>query len=129
MDQRLEYTKVKRPGEKRARRSKRRMRIRPEYDHRVHDVLNAVAGISTATLAERTFLSATTIRKWRLGPKYGGTRYPLGVNLEELARVAGLTMKLVRSNDAPDERTAMRTVDSKRKRQVWKQRKRIKSET
>jgi hypothetical protein len=36
-------------------------------------------------------VSPSTVYKLRKGPKYGGTRYPTGIVLTELWRVAGYT--------------------------------------
>lgn len=74
--------------------SKSRMR-RPEYDRTVFAVLHAIAGRTASEIASHTYVSASTIAKWRRGPKFGGTRYPQHHTLAAVAKVAGLRFSLV----------------------------------
>lgn len=69
--------------------------IRPEYDRAVFEVLHAIAGRSALSVPKLTYVSASTIAKWRRGPKFGGTRYPQHHTLAAVAKVAGLRWKLV----------------------------------
>lgn len=68
---------------------------RPEYDRTVFEVLHAIAGRKASEVASKTYVSASTIAKWRKGPKYGGTRYPQHHTLAAVAKVAGLRFSLV----------------------------------
>jgi hypothetical protein len=61
----------------------------PQYDYMIHAILNDLAGIPVKELAKETYLSAQTIRNARKGPGKGGTRYPRGTTMQELARLAG----------------------------------------
>lgn len=72
--------------------------VKPQQDHLLHKVLNALAqqGIKPSEVSKRSFLAASTIRKWQLGYENGGTRYPQGVTLQAAANVAGFTLELVR---------------------------------
>lgn len=74
---------------------------RPERDRDVFTLLHALRGKETKDLAKRSFLAATTIRKIRVGPSHGGTRYPRHTTMVELARLAGKRWELV--DDAPSE--------------------------
>jgi transcriptional regulator with XRE-family HTH domain len=76
---------------------------RPEYDRLVFDVLHSLKGISAASLAKQSFLSASTISKIRRGPAHGGTRHPWGSTLDELARLSGGEMRFVARVNAPSE--------------------------
>lgn len=74
---------------------KRTITARPDYDRAVFQVLHAIRHLSDKEVAAQSFVSAQTIRKWRLGPKYGGVRYPLHCTLSAVARVAGMDWQLV----------------------------------
>lgn len=80
---------------------------RPEYDKAVFVVLHAVKGVSATNLASQTYVSASTIAKWRRGPKFGGTRYPQHHTLAAVAAIAGLKWALVsdvrKSREKPNE--------------------------
>lgn len=69
--------------------------VRPEYDHMVFDVLHALEGRKATEIANATWVSPSTIRKWRKGPVLGGTRYPQHMTLAAVAAVAGLKFVLV----------------------------------
>lgn len=77
----------------------------PELDRMVFDVIHELAGIAATELAEKSFLSASTISKIRRGPANGGTRYPRGITLQELARLAGGEIRFhARINQPQEER-------------------------
>ena len=77
---------------------------RPEYDKAVFMVLHAVKGVSATKLASQTYVSASTIAKWRRGPKFGGTRYPQHHTLAAVAALAGLKWTLVSDVRRPREK-------------------------
>lgn len=61
----------------------------PKYDQLVFDIIHDLAGIPAERLAKESYLSGQTIRNIRKGPGKGGTRYPRGTTVQELARLAG----------------------------------------
>ena len=68
---------------------------RPEYTRATFEVLHAIRDMSPGEIAGKCYVSASTIYKWRKGWNNGGTRYPQHHTLLAVARVAGLTFKLV----------------------------------
>lgn len=71
---------------------KKLKKIKPtRYDAAVFDVLHAVSRFSDKELAEKSGLTATTVRNLRNGPKYGGTRFPRHLTFTRLLEVAGKT--------------------------------------
>lgn len=69
---------------------------RPLYDRTVFEVLHSLAGQSAGSIAKQTWVSPSTIRKWRLGYEHGGTRHPQHSTLAAVAAVAGLEFRLVK---------------------------------
>lgn len=67
---------------------------KPERDRAIHEVLVAIKGIPATQIAAKTWVSHSTISRWRNGQ----TRYPSHTTLEAVARTVGLEFKLVRSN-------------------------------
>ena len=80
-----------------------RIPVRPERDRMVFDVLRAIRGQSPKEVAARTWVSPSTIRKWRLPLESGGVRYPRHATLAAVARTAGLEFRLIRVNRMDDE--------------------------
>lgn len=80
------------------RRSKpRKQQVLPGDAHRdavVFDVLHAVKGFTDKELAQASgridnkHLARSTIRKLRLGPRYGGTRFPRLLTIEKILSAA-----------------------------------------
>lgn len=68
---------------------------KPDHDAATFDVLHALRGRTAAEIAARTWVSASTIRKWRRGYERGGARYPQHATLAAVAAVAGLRFALV----------------------------------
>lgn len=91
---------------------------KPAYDAIVFDVLHAIKGRKASEIAAQTWVSQSTIAKWRLGYEHGGTRWPQHATLAAVAAVAGLEFRLVRSNEIIDlkEKRNERTSTVKRMR-------------
>jgi len=85
---------------------------KPEYDQDVHRVLNALAGMSANKIACQTWVSASTIAKWRRGYEHGGTRHPEHSTLSAVAAVAGLRFTLV--PERVQETRKVRSIASRR---------------
>lgn len=68
---------------------------RPDRDRTIFAVLHAIQGRKASEVASKTYVSASTIAKWRRRVEDGGTRYPQHHTLEAVARVAGLKFALV----------------------------------
>jgi hypothetical protein len=81
----------------------RKVKVRPERDRLVFEVLHALAGKTPKEISERCFVSPTTIRKWRTPLDQGGTRYPQAITLAAAAATVGLKLSLV-PIDAPTRR-------------------------
>lgn len=86
---------------------------KPEYDAAVFDVLHGLQGIPATKIAEQTWVSASTISKWRRGYEHGGTRHPTHSCLSAIARVAGMEFKLTQSNERPPMLDLMRRKNGK----------------
>lgn len=97
-------TKRKKPGAKRPISKP----LRPSEDVAVFTVLHQLVGVSATEVSRLAYqaaknnpqefasVSPATIRRWRRGPKYGGTRYPSHLLLKTVAAIAGLELKLVK---------------------------------
>ena len=72
-----------------------KVHVRPEYDRAVFEVLHAIRGRSALSISKLCYVSPGTISKWRRGPKFGGTRYPMHHTLSAVAKVAGLKWVLI----------------------------------
>lgn len=64
-------------------------KIKPGHDRLIFEILHDLRGQTCAELAAKSFLCSQTFFRLRQGPAHGGTRYPQGVTLQELARLAG----------------------------------------
>ena len=92
-------TRAKRPASK---------PLRPSEDEAVFLVLHNLVGLSSTEVSKLAYaaakanpqifasISPATIRKWRRGPKHGGTRYPTHILLKTAAAIAGYELKLVK---------------------------------
>lgn len=74
---------------------------RPLYDRTVHEVLHLVRNSTAAEIGRQTWVSPSTIRRWRLGYEHGGTRHPQFETLKAVAEVAGFEFKLVKKDTKP----------------------------
>lgn len=68
---------------------------RPSRDRDIFNVLRAIQGKSATEVSRKTYVSASTIRKWRLPVAKGGVRYPQHHTLSAVAATAGLEFRLV----------------------------------
>lgn len=82
---------------------KKTVAIRPEYTRATFEVLHAIRDMTPGEVASKCYVSASTIYKWRRGWQNGGTKYPQHHTLLAVARVAGLTFKLV-PHDGKEEK-------------------------
>lgn len=65
--------------------------VKPEFDREVFTILRMIklSGKSDKELSLESSIAVSTIRKMRIGYKYGGTRYPRSITLQLLAQAAG----------------------------------------
>ena len=73
---------------------------RPEYDRAIFEVLHAIKDMKASQVSAKTFVSQTTIYKWRKGWQNGGTRFPQHVTLAAVARMAGFKWELVAMDES-----------------------------
>lgn len=69
---------------------------KPTYSPAIRSVLTPLSHLSASQIAEKTWVSTTTIRNWRKGYENGGVRHPQFSTLAAVAEVAGLEFILVR---------------------------------
>jgi transcriptional regulator with XRE-family HTH domain len=67
--------------------------IRPACDPLLPFVLDALEGHSPETIAEKSGLSAQTIRNWR----QGRTKYPQAISMEFALRAVGYKLAVVKA--------------------------------
>lgn len=92
---------------------KRTTTHRPERDRMVFAVLRAIKGKSPTEAVKGTYVSPSTVAKWRLRIEDGGTRYPQHHTMAAVARAAGLEFQLVPVDDKRgDRRTGYRRPSS-----------------
>lgn len=86
---------------------KRFKTINPTRDRLVFEVLHELAGLRAVDIARassdeaqadksRATVSPATVRKWRLRPQDGGTRYPQSVKLDAALAIVGKKLGIVR---------------------------------
>jgi len=68
---------------------------RPDHDRAIFTVLHAIRDMKPSEIAAKSFVSASTIYKWRKGWQNGGTRFPQHMTLAAVARIAGFKWELV----------------------------------
>ena len=93
----------------------------PEMYRLVFMVLHENRHLSTKDLAFKADLSFSTVKKLRLGPKYGGTRNPFLSTIQKLAKVAGMELIPVKSEQATFVFNAARKTikDAERQQQTF----------
>lgn len=70
-------------------------KARPDHDRAIFAVLHAIKDMKASEVAKKSFVSASTVYKWRKGWQNGGTRFPQHMTLAAVARIAGFKWELV----------------------------------